>query len=1006
MANFIKINDLGKFSDFNALWSSHPEGGREGDWVLVNGTPYGWDKFTRNWSQMNVVPSGGESSAESVEGDLNVGGNLNVAGDATIDGTLTVGDIKIAGSQDRFRGQSIVTSFVFARSNTKPTTPVGGSFGDPQPDGTIWHDGIPQGSRPIWMSSRVFTSDGKNPQEEAWSDPALMHDVENFEIRFSPNPTHMVPPIPTDNNMGSTWFDPKLHPGAAWSQMNWMATRTKTLGNDGNTTYSNWTIVLIRGEAGQDGSGVEYAFYRTKKKTAPTFSQTQSQADEYLPTVTNKATCEGEGNTFTDNPKGVDDTYKYEWVIQRLYRDGSWGYFSTPALWATYSETHNIYIDENGHWVIDDVDTGVNAVGTGVAVKGIVDHYSTEDTGYQSGDTTLEEVADASNGDCWVVDSNGHLYLFVGEGEENEDWEDNWHDLGEFKGADGSDGTSQFIHLAWATNVNYSGNTITGVEGFTTDPAIGQNYGWMGVCVNGSAVAPTAEDYDDFEWNYLRGMDGTDFEHVFVRTDVLVPAPTITESAVQTNNHCPLVGNAANLNGNVALNNGEARFTDNPNGVSEPWPYEWMAKRTKANGLWGVFTQPVLWAKYGEDGADGESQPWVKAEKSQVVIDADKDGKIAQQTTVSLKFWLYYGESPVSPVTNNCSASYGGSAVTIGSQAINPSNPYITVAVTLQANVALTSKDLLVTLANANHSASVTVPIVINRKGADGATGQQGPSGPALRLRGAWDATTSYTYNSNFRDCVKHGSNFWVLTSQQEGTTAEPGTTGAPWTNMGNTPFVATELLLAESAFIELLAGNSIKLFNADGNKTAGINEDQHGSYVLYYPLTGKKMMEFSYTGYIIYYNNDSGNTVRWVLGSGGTIDQGTTWESLWWGYIGSSEPTTSAVKDYELIERFRYESNSAADIHNGKIYVTKDATSPSSQTIAAGYYTPNETPVSDGVYNKITVYHVSGGKVIGVGSISTNGNYTETPVSGDDGLNPFTPGVQPAQEQQQGGQS
>lgn len=873
---FDKINNLGKYADLSAVWFSHPEGGREGDYVVIGNAEYYWNSTKRMWEQTGGHSGGGSSSA-IVEGDLTVGGNLRVGGDATVEGTLVVGDIRIY-NEGRFKGQSSYNSIVFTRSNDRPSTPTGGSYSNPLPDYNIWKDGVPQGDKPIWMSSRVFTSDGRYPQQSSWSVPVLMSDAENLDVEFSNQDTSTtpVPPVEGPNgNLGWLWFDPVRNPEAPWDKMNWMATRTKSLSSNGIPVWSDWVIVLIKGESGSgvqnvytitngttpsitgdayppsgwyksvdnltvnqgdvlwmsdrrfeggqwsawsapvrlngvdglpgedgtdiefiftrmnrmpntdgysddapdsvdadgdvpsgwydhpsgvdaqhlyewscqrtksggtwsawvgpfvwsafgergmDGDGVEYVFIRTEDKDASGPGLDATVADHnshtaadrgYLPRATNSS-INPENNQsvkeYTDNPKGVNNTYPYEWVALRRQVDGEWKPFGTPALWATYSEEHTIDISEDGYWVIDGVKTGKKAVGTGVAVKGKVDYYSTTSPGYTAGSTTLEGITTPSLGDSYVVEANGHLYLCVAT---SGTLETMWEDLGEFKGEPGQ---SQYLHIAWAIKINFSGNPqqYASNEGFTTDYAAGRNYDWMGICVDNSAQVET--DPSKYKWNYLKGKDGTETEYVYVRTKVNT-APTITEAAVQTSERYPVVANYSSYAaGDIEF----STFQDDPNGVSEDWPFEWMSRREKVNGEWGTFLSPArLWSNWAEPGEPGESQPWVKPETPMIVIDADQEGKIPSQQTISLKCWLYVGKDRVLPSLSRCSATYGNSSANIGST-INPANPYITVSFSLPADTTLITKDLVVTMGNADATASTTVPVVINRAGQNG----------------------------------------------------------------------------------------------------------------------------------------------------------------------------------------------------------------------------------------------------------------------------------------------
>lgn len=56
-----------------------------------------------------------------------------------------------------------------------------------------------------------------------------------------------------------------------------------------------------------------------------------------------------------------------------------------------------------------------------------------------------------------------------------------------------------------------------------------------------------------------------------------------------------------------AASSGERPWTDNPTGVSNSTPYEWVSIRKfkSSEQEWGDFSSPVLWAHYGENGEDG-----------------------------------------------------------------------------------------------------------------------------------------------------------------------------------------------------------------------------------------------------------------------------------------------------------------------------------------------------------------------------------------------------------------
>lgn len=677
-------------------------------------------------------------------------------------------------------GQSSFKSIVFKRytpttQKPKPDKPTtsDGTFGSPVPTG--WNDGIPSGTEPLWMTSRIFTSDGQAPAQSTWSDVVLMSDTDSFDVEFSKNAVGSYPAEPSSTNThgGSgtqIWFDPKLDAtefANHYDEFNWMATRSKSVNSSGVPEWSPWVIVLIKGEPGVPGVGVQHAYTVVASGTTPTIitrtgnlpvsaspitwyasttnlvvgsnqamwmSERPYENGEYgdwgdpvrisgadgqpgadgrdiefiykrsndmpnlngaddRPTVNNKnldgyvpsgdgvnsgwsgspagvdedhkyewmcqrikavgATQWGDwsnvfvwsaygdtgmdgdgieyvfkrttgstrpttpsnsnGSTnsqgewipsgWTDNPSGVSKTYPNEWVSVRKKINGSWGSFSTPAKWATYSETPTVEIKGNPPtWWINGVDTGVKAEGedgTGIALKGSKQVLYTT-----SGKTALQDIdpEDCALGDCWVVDANRHLYVFVGG---DVSFPDYWNDMGEFKGADGadgSDGDNAYVHLAWANGITFENDGFTPRSYDTFSLVKGETeYDWMGICTDNSPNDPGENRWTEYEWNYIKGKDGDFFERVYLLTEKNV-TPVMTNASSQSDNYYPTVQNRTGAYGCYPMTN---TFTDNPNGVREAYPFEWMSERKKSDGVWGSFSTPVLWANWSEDGEVG-----------------------------------------------------------------------------------------------------------------------------------------------------------------------------------------------------------------------------------------------------------------------------------------------------------------------------------------------------------------------------------------------------------------
>lgn len=166
-------------------------------------------------------------------------------------------------------GQGTVTSIVFKRSATTPdrpgngTTPdtptYGGTYFDPVPYG--WSDGIPAitpgGPVELWMSTRIFTSDGLTPQEAQWSLPTPATDTADLDFEYceydATDPDEVLDPTQAEEAKEE---DPEHYDGPEWHNDpaegdNWMAMRKKI-----NGTYGEWKLTMFKGEDGAQGRGI------------------------------------------------------------------------------------------------------------------------------------------------------------------------------------------------------------------------------------------------------------------------------------------------------------------------------------------------------------------------------------------------------------------------------------------------------------------------------------------------------------------------------------------------------------------------------------------------------------------------------------------------------------------------------------------------------------------------------------------------------------------------------
>ena len=181
---------------------------------------------------------------------------------------------------------------------------------------------------------------------------------------------------------------------------------------------------------------------------------------------------------------------------------------------------------------------------------------------------------------------------FGPDGNLSRDWSNPIRLTGE-NGQNGTDGTNmEFIFKLTATALEVpsipSNSTQAGYvpEGWTDHPTgISEQYKVEWMCTR-SAINSTWGDFSTpavwSKWGE-NGMDGDGVEYIFKRTNSAIPPSTPSS-------------------------NWEADgWTDNPTGINSTYQWEWVSKRTSSNGVWGSFSSPALWSKYGETGNDGNS---------------------------------------------------------------------------------------------------------------------------------------------------------------------------------------------------------------------------------------------------------------------------------------------------------------------------------------------------------------------------------------------------------------
>lgn len=239
------------------------------------------------------------------------------------------------------------TVSIFKKSESEPAKPTELKI---PPEGWTTETLPMSDQRPTWMCTGTVV-DG---EVKSWSAPQRVSgepgsdgkDGKDYEWIFARTSEYKAPaqpptsqqddyvPSPSETSDGQVWTDDAVGPDSD-TPYEWASKRVKVNGMWGKfTDPALWAKFSFDGADGVDGEGVEYIFTRTETEDPGT-----------VPDVPDVAEYDNPPAPWTDDPTGVDATYRYEWVSKRNKVEGVWGAFSSPSIWARYS-----YDGQPGNW--------------------------------------------------------------------------------------------------------------------------------------------------------------------------------------------------------------------------------------------------------------------------------------------------------------------------------------------------------------------------------------------------------------------------------------------------------------------------------------------------------------------------------------------------------------------------------------------------------------------------------------------------------------------------------
>lgn len=174
-------------------------------------------------------------------------------------------------------------------------------------------------------------------------------------------------------------------------------------------------------------------------------------------------------------------------------------------------------------------------------------------------------------------------------------------------GHDGADGSNiEFVYKLTVTSLvtptKPTGNSQTEAirQGWTDHPTgISEQYQCEWVCSHNLQTDGSWSEWSSptiwSKWG-VNGKDGDGVEYIYQITKLPASPKEITDNNPDQDEYIPQSAP------------GEQPWTNNPTGVSKEFQYEWVSQRKYKGDThkWGNFSSPSLWAKYGDNGQDGQ----------------------------------------------------------------------------------------------------------------------------------------------------------------------------------------------------------------------------------------------------------------------------------------------------------------------------------------------------------------------------------------------------------------
>lgn len=671
------------------------------------------------------------------------------------------------GDPVRFVGASVqgedgqYTVFCYTNSSVQPETPTSTQI-PPSDSVTTWYMYPPERESAdvfTWMTQATVYADKSlsgwtkpiRITGETGEDGADGTKIEFIYTLFTPTNDKPRPDTPStsqqDDYIPFGWSDSPQGVSKE-KQYEWVSTREKKAAKIGEGYWGEFSQPVVWskwGEKGMDGDGYEYIFTRTADIDKVPATPSSIQQNDYIPTISNGGSTD---YNWSDDPKGVNETYKAEWTCKRVRTDGVWSDFSTPALWSNWGEQ------------------GLSG-----------GHYQ-----YRWKVSSTKPNTTPDNDSSWSTNSEQTIeqgqYVWQIQRFVNPDGTTTtWGNIIRLTGADGKDGEDgnsiEFLYARNSTGVipqkpadnqttDWTGRGPDGTEWTDNPQGVTPNLTYEYVCQRykdkatqlwepystpgvWARYSERGKDGDGYEYIYIRqstwksqGQLNPSSDPVYIADGNIYPPANVESDAYQTDDYVP---------------NG---YSDNPETVNSQIRYQYMWARKKEGGKWKAWKNGSLWTNFAVDGEQGEPGTPGAPGGSITVSGAPASIRsrlgFLQTTNCTLRAISTSSSGVTSQVSGNYAVYYKSSSSGSWSKADSGSGHSYQLSWSSSLNAEYFwfgfSTDIAPSPSGSFNVWSVEVPVVYDGKdGSDGSDGSDADSSYTLmRDCGVWNSG-AYYYN-------------------------------------------------------------------------------------------------------------------------------------------------------------------------------------------------------------------------------------------------------------------